>query len=66
MMEREATASIDAYKKMIASLGEIFDSLLPKDRDTLGWEEMKQMNEKWNPQHDQYAGGHWNYDDATA
>lgn len=41
MMEREATASIDAYKKMIASLGEIFDSLLPKDRDTLGWEEMK-------------------------
>ena len=57
---------MEGYMKMFEALGQAFDSLLPKDKDSLGWEEFKCMTEKFAPMQDKAAGGHWIWDDSTA
>lgn len=53
-------------KVIFEALGDCFDDLCPKDKNSLGWEEFKEMQNKFAPMHDKLAGGHWCWDDASA
>lgn len=65
-MRQEMRKTPQGNMKMFETLSTVFDSLLPVDKDSLGWEEFKLMQDKFAPEHDKIAGGHWCWDDATA
>jgi hypothetical protein len=43
-----------------------FNSLLPAGKDSLGFDEMKHMQDSFAPSHDSLTGGHWIWDDKTS
>jgi len=65
-MRSEMRKTKEGNMKMFEALSTVFDSLLPSDRDSLGWEEFSLMSEKFAPDHDKIAGGHWIWDPTTA
>ena len=53
-------------KEMMAMMSKSFDDILPKGQNTAGWEDMKKMQEKFNPMNDKIAGGHWIWEESSA
>lgn len=43
-----------------------FNQLLPAGKDSLGFDEMKHMQDIFAPTHDTLTGGHWVWEDKTA
>lgn len=43
-----------------------FNCLLPAGKDSLGWDEMKKMQDAFADSHDHLTGGHWCWEDKTA
>lgn len=51
---------------MMKMISGSFTKLLPPGQTSLGWNEMKKMQEEFAPMHDKLVGGHWCWDDASA
>lgn len=63
---REMFKTEEGRDKINESLAEVWMSLLKKGERTLGWDQLKCMQDKFAPMHDKLAGGHWCWDDKTA
>ena len=65
-MRQQMTKTSEGRAMFKDRMVDAFNSLLPAGKDSLGFDEMKKMQDVMAPSHDHLVGGHWIWDEKTA